>query len=207
MANPRASRAEKQAKTRQDVLDAAATVFPRRGFHRTTVDQIAAHAGLSIGAVYSNFAGKAGLFLALYERQMDRWVSELRASVAAGETPDAQSRAAVAYWLRFYHEERDWFVLHMEFWAHVMREPELQPLYAAQFRRLRDATAELVGRAASDHGLSLPGTPDDIAMLLQAINRGLLVEAFADPAGVQPKALSEALPSLIAALSWVVPSS
>lgn len=193
MPSGRQTRAEKQADTRRRVLDAAATVFPQRGFHGTTVEQVAAHAGMSIGAVYSNFDSKAALFLALYERQMDRWVRELDAVLKSGGDAASQLRAAAAYWQDFHRRERDWFVLHMEFWGHVMRHGALREPYARQFRRLRTATAQAIEQGASDAGISLPLAAGEVATLLQALNRGLLLEAYAD----QDEFPGEALEALV----------
>jgi len=52
------SREEKKALTRARLLDAAATVFARRGFAAASLDEVAEEAGLTKGAVYSNFESK-----------------------------------------------------------------------------------------------------------------------------------------------------
>ncbi len=180
----RPTRAQKKDLTRSQILDAAAAVFPVRGFHRTSVDDIARHAGLTSGAVYSNFAGKAELFLALYQRQMDRWVDEVSSLVPDDPGPRSQARAAGVYWSTFLHQEHEWFLLHMEFWAHVMREPDLGPRYALQFRRLRTAIADALEASAAANGLALPLPAADLAAAVQGLNRGLLIEALADPGSV-----------------------
>ena len=63
----RKTRAERKQETRRRLLDAAAEVFARRGFHGASVEDIAAHAGFTQGALYANFAGKEGLFLAVID--------------------------------------------------------------------------------------------------------------------------------------------
>src|SRR4051812_35493315 len=66
---PRTSRPRRdQVRTR--VLDAAAAVVADRGLATATIDQVAAAAGFTKGAVYSNFASKDELFLALLEAQV-----------------------------------------------------------------------------------------------------------------------------------------
>lgn len=54
--------------SREGILDAALACFTARGYHETSVDDIAARAGLSKGAIYWHFAGKRELFLALIDR-------------------------------------------------------------------------------------------------------------------------------------------
>src|SRR3954452_5275560 len=64
----RLPRAEQQARTRQAVLDAATTLFAARGFHATGIEDIAQRAGMSRGAIYSNFTSKQDLLLAVMGR-------------------------------------------------------------------------------------------------------------------------------------------
>ena len=68
--------------TRQHLLDAAAIVFARKGFHGATLDEVAKLAGFTKGAVYSNFKSKDDLFLALLEQKSDRSYAVTAASVA-----------------------------------------------------------------------------------------------------------------------------
>ncbi|HET6910923.1 MAG TPA: helix-turn-helix domain-containing protein, partial [Mycobacteriales bacterium] len=58
--------------TRSDVLTAAAKVFARAGYDRATVAEIASESGLSTGAIYAHYDGKADLFLAVLRAHMHR---------------------------------------------------------------------------------------------------------------------------------------
>src|ERR1700730_16732146 len=62
----------RRAMTRQHLLDAAAIVFARNGFHGSTLDEVAATAGFTKGAFCSNFKTKDDLFLELLEERMNR---------------------------------------------------------------------------------------------------------------------------------------
>ena len=55
---------ERRAHTRERLITAARAAIAERGFHRTTIDEIAARAGLTKGAVYDNFTSKDELFSA-----------------------------------------------------------------------------------------------------------------------------------------------
>jgi AcrR family transcriptional regulator len=72
-------RDERQAKTRAELLEAAARIFARRGYHGASMQEIAADAGLTTGAIYSNFVSKEALFLALADQQ----VTQRRAEIAS----------------------------------------------------------------------------------------------------------------------------
>src|SRR5438132_1560889 len=88
----RLSRQEKQAQTRVRLLRSAELVFAERGFFAASLDEIAARAGFSIGAVYSNFESKGDLFLALFEEHVAGQVRDYLELFAAGETLDEQAR-------------------------------------------------------------------------------------------------------------------
>src|SRR5688572_24240387 len=77
----RISRADRKAQTREKLVDAAYAVFTRQGFHRSSLDQVAAEAGFTKGAVYSNFASKEDLFFAVYERRVAQGVAEAEALI------------------------------------------------------------------------------------------------------------------------------
>src|SRR3954453_23706787 len=63
----RLTREESKARTRYELLRAASRLFLRNGFVDTSLADIAEEAGLTKGAVYSNFESKEELFLALLE--------------------------------------------------------------------------------------------------------------------------------------------
>src|SRR5690349_8455643 len=71
MATPeRLTRAESQARTRAALLQAGAEVFVERGFAGSSVEAIAARAGFTRGAFYSNFASKEELFAELLQERV-----------------------------------------------------------------------------------------------------------------------------------------
>lgn len=71
--------------SREGILDAALACFTARGYHETSVDDIAERAGLSKGAIYWHFAGKRELFLALIDRAAE---SGLALATTVAEAPD-----------------------------------------------------------------------------------------------------------------------
>ena len=92
MATRPLSRAERREQTRDDLIAAADRLFVEGGFHATSLDQIAAAAGYTKGAVYSNFASKEDLFFAVYERRAG--VAEAQLTRAARRRPGGGARSA-----------------------------------------------------------------------------------------------------------------
>src|SRR5579863_10773918 len=77
----------RRQQTRDHLLAAAAQVFADRGFHGASLDEVAAVAGFSKGAVYSNFKNKEDLFLALLESHYEREMAAVRATLEATDGP------------------------------------------------------------------------------------------------------------------------
>jgi TetR/AcrR family acrAB operon transcriptional repressor len=77
-------RVDRAERTRQRLLDAAAHSFASAGFSKTTVEEIAATAGVSKGVVYHHFRGKEAILEELLERTLADWaaVSSISASAA-----------------------------------------------------------------------------------------------------------------------------
>jgi AcrR family transcriptional regulator len=193
----RLTRAERQALTRSEVLEAAARVFPQRGYHQTTVEEIADEAGLSIGAVYSNFENKADLFLALYGEHVERWMAELERRVTEGKTAEERTRAAGLWWVGFIERERDWMALEIEFWAHAVRDPALRGRFGELFAPLRRSTGELIERTARDFDVELPAPAHQLAMGVTALCTGLIVERLLAPETVDDETLAAVLEAML----------
>src|SRR5438270_14084196 len=77
--------------TRTTLIDAAADVFAKRGFHFASLDEIAETAGFTRGAIYKNFENKEELFFAVIERRIDSQLMLFRVALredrAAAEGP------------------------------------------------------------------------------------------------------------------------
>jgi AcrR family transcriptional regulator len=104
------SRTERRkAKTVHAILRAAERNFLERGFHGTTVEDIAAEADVSVGSIYVHFRSKEGLYLALVERALDveeQYMSEaFKPTLSLGQ----QLFAAGSAYLRFYQDHPGYF--------------------------------------------------------------------------------------------------
>jgi len=173
------SRAERQQRTREELVDAAERLFTEQGFHATSLDAVAAEAGFTKGAVYSNFASKEDLFFAVYERRVDRRVEQMEAAIREAPTArDAIMRMVPGGGGRPQAED-GWLAVFFEFWAHVLRHPELRERFAAAHRRVIEPLATAA--------LQIPGEPDDpeeaykVATARFAMQVGLQLERLTQP--------------------------
>lgn len=186
----RLTRTESKALTRERVLEAARVVFLQRGFHATTVDQIAEEAGFTKGAVYSAFDSKAELFLALYEERVARRAGDyLRSGEGLGA--DEQARAAVAEWVEVLRRDRDWSLVLIEFWIHAARDEKLRERFSRLHATLRHSLAEAFEGAADRSGRRLAASSELLAMASMALANGFVLEGFAEPEVVSGGAFAE----------------
>lgn len=183
----RESRAEKQARTRAELLETAAAVFAQRGYEGATIEEIAERAGYSHGAVYSNFAGKDDLFLAVFEDYMAgraRELADTQAELAEDAPLELRARALADQWMERFAADRDSFLLHLEFLAGSRREPQLAERFGTRSAAMRETIAAYIGQYQEEEGVELPLLPADLALILRALGIGLAIEALVNPEAV-----------------------
>lgn len=193
----RLTRVESQALTQARLLEAAATVFARRGFEGASVDDIVEEAGLSKGAMYANFASKEALFLALLDRCLDQVEQALREVFAHEHTLAARIDAASRLTPAIVGQARDWRLLATEFSLHAARHPDLQEELAARYRAQTAAIARLFTQAYHDLGRPPPAPPKDLALAVVALEHGLSLRAAIDPTAVPAGLFATALALLL----------
>ena len=173
-------RRQPRAQTRQELLDAAARVFARRGFHGASVEAVCEEAGFSTGAVYSNFESKEELFLTLYEERIQRRRRELRETVERSGGGAAGLASAAANVGDVFGRERDWFLLYFEFSLHAARNPG----FARRFEAVRgEGLAELADGLAdgmAHAGLGSAMDAGELARAVRALSHGLALDGLVD---------------------------
>jgi AcrR family transcriptional regulator len=95
---PRVTAAHEQ-QIRDRIVLAALRVFAERGFHRATVQDVVRESGLSVGAIYTYFAGKDELFLATCDLSANQGLGELGRRLARGRTTAEKLAIAVGFFL------------------------------------------------------------------------------------------------------------
>ena len=187
----------RRAMTREHLLEAAAVVFARNGYHGASLDEVAAAAGFTKGAVYSNFKSKEDLFLALIddriERQTAAFSTELDTPAVPGDEQLPRIQDLIAR-----NFDRDMGALHFEFMAYAARNPETRAKLAVTARRERDAAIRLVTEEHERLG-TVPAYPIPVlAQMMLALFDGLANLWFLDPELVDDDMLHDVLAFLYA---------
>jgi AcrR family transcriptional regulator len=197
----RLRRDEQQRHIRAQLLDAAERVFTRHGYQGATIDAIAAEAGYSHGAIYSNFNGKEDLFLVLVEERVDARLARVYqaadAELSRGATPLEAARRFVA----MLQQELDTYLLMVDFWNQAVREPKAAARFAERHARLRALIGRIVEGVARDTGAELTVPRDQAATTLIALVNGLTIERLADPAAAPDELFAHAIAAVVRGFS------
>lgn len=167
-------------------------MFNRLGYHGASLEAVAEAAGFTKGAVYSNFATKQDLFMALLDRSNDARVSATEQALASWSLEDAIAMLPQALRQQASAEE-GWDLLTIEFWLAAMRDPQLRERLAAGTReaweRYGVVMDERIRRAGVEPGFS----GAQLAQLVNAFSSGLLLQYYLDPEGTDLEAATRAL--------------
>lgn len=192
-----ARRRPARSQTRRQLLDAATAIFARRGIAGTSLADIAAEAGLTKGAVYSNFESKDQLVLAIMEEHL---IERMRNATAvfddAHDTGEAVREAGARLLAAVVHDAT-WHRLLMEYWTLAMRDERVHADLARRRRELRSAIASAIDRAAATRQIALPISAEELAVTLLALSNGLAVERGIDPDAVPDGLFTKLLELLV----------
>jgi len=168
------SREEKKAQTRQKLLDAAATVFAHKGFAGASLDDVADEAGLTKGAVYSNFASKEELISALLEQRLGQPSLAFPKLISPHATQAEQAEQAAHMFMNLLANERETYLLDIEFMLYRARNPGMHD--STNYVARRDEIARTMEARAAAEGFELPMPAKDLTTALFAIGMGLALE-------------------------------
>jgi AcrR family transcriptional regulator len=136
-----------QARSRETLgrlLDAAQTVFVELGFEKTQLEQIAARAGYTRGAIYAHFSSKEDLFLALIEDRVRAKLGVLRGRLEA-EGSRARRLELFRRWISAQVCDPSWGTLTLEFKLYALRRPESRAKLRRAYLLFRASGRELIG--------------------------------------------------------------
>jgi len=190
---PAARRRPPRAETRTRLLAAAFQVFGERGIAASTVSDVAAAAGMTKGAVYSNFASKDELVLAIMEEHAMQRLTAALAGFAESDDPYAAIDRVGAVLVEAIRSDAVWHRLLAEYFALTYREPDIRLALRNRRREARDAVARALKRVADQLGVPMPFPEDQLAVVLFAVSNGLGFEAGIDPDAVPDELFGQLL--------------
>jgi TetR/AcrR family transcriptional repressor of uid operon len=167
---------------RQQILDAAAVCFSRRGFHQTTMQDICREVELSPGAVYRYFPSKDAIIEGMCNRGQEQNAEALSQGLAAGGT-----WAALDELIRIFFVEMDDLKsletcsLNVELIAESPRNERVQALQARNIQDVRERLTRFMKHAQANGEIDPDLDPEAIARVMIAQYQGLVTQRLVEP--------------------------
>lgn len=167
--------------TQARLLNAAEEVFVRDGYEAAQLDEIAARAGRSKGAVYTHFKSKEDLFLALFEHRTRSYIARLMSDLSKCANRKRRHEVFREFFVGLA-ADRTWPILTLEFKLFAIRHPDSKerlrkafemskPAYDGEVYKLMFGPLTEAGKAENDLALAALGP----------IVTGLILESYFEP--------------------------
>lgn len=189
----RLTRDERKARTRAELIDAAARVVGRKGYHAATVDDIAAEAGFTKGAFYSNFESKEEIFVELVADRGRSWTIAVARAYEGVEPLSERLRKGGEVLTRMVQDQVDWMLLSSEMLTQGIRDPRLRKRLATAYEECRQVVAHVIEPVEGDFGVRLPIPSDQVATMIMAMTDGFVYQRLADPDRLPATLLAEGI--------------
>jgi AcrR family transcriptional regulator len=188
--------------TRSHLLAAAAQVFARQGFHGASIDDVAAAAGFTKGAVYSNFKNKEDLFLALMDERAEAQIAAVQSGLAeaASLPPDERSDLFRRLTEDSIWGDPDWQLLFLEFSLYAARNPPARRRLSERYHRDLARLVPLIRTELGRMDAELPLPVEDLAAVFLALFNGIGLKHATDPDNADDSLLESALAFVMYAL-------
>ena len=181
--------------TRDKLFEAAAQVFEEQGINAASIETIAAAAGFTRGAFYSNFASKDELIVAMLEDHVEQTIRRCRDLLAKHK--DLQD--FIDAFRNMDRARQDPLgrspLLHMEMILFVARAEKRRPELAKRLRARRQMLTEIV-TIISKHGGKNFENPPWLAAIFLALEDGFRLHRLIDPETTPPDSFFRAVDDL-----------
>jgi AcrR family transcriptional regulator len=161
----------RQDLSRTQLLDAAEEVFGRKGFHESTLKEVAELAGFSVGSVYSFFENKDDLFRQVYLRRGDEYMPALRRVLQSRATATEVLHRLVTFQVQFFRDHPHFGRLYLWHSGHVLGaevSPSFDEAILANFEEAMTLQSKLFARGQRA-GLFRRGDPAVLSRMLSGL--------------------------------------
>jgi len=159
---------EDKSRRRDEIMAAAKKVFARKGFHATTIADIAKEAGLAYGSIYWYFASKDDLFHALMAVEEYALRTHVAAAVGARQDSDGEAPFRTAVKVTFEFFEADKATVKLLFRDAYALGDRFEELLGGIYERFVDDIENVVV-AAQNRGEVVVAPPRMVAYTLAAL--------------------------------------
>jgi AcrR family transcriptional regulator len=190
------SRKEREREARrQDILEAALRLFSQKGYHQTSMSEIAKEAEFSIGTLYGFFKNKEELFFTMFKAELEEIATQVAANMSQAPDPRAKLQA-LAETLFGYIEQR-WQAFDILFTARkdldlALKNELGETIHVGQLDFLKNLTAIIQDGIAQ--GIFRPLRPEEMALTFIGLING---SAFMWMEGGRTYSIRERVPDIL----------
>jgi AcrR family transcriptional regulator len=183
MKRQRLTREQSKDQTRERLLDAAQTMFMKKGFVAASVEDIAAAAGYTRGAFYSNFRSKSELLIELLRRDHETMQAALQA-IFENAASREQMEAGILRYYSSLPRENTCFLLWVEAKLLAVRDGRFRLRFNAFMHEKLDQTGAYIREFSARVGTPMLMEPERLAIGLMGLCDGVQFFHTADPQNV-----------------------
>ncbi len=175
---------------KERLLETALRCFARKGYHETTLDDIASEAQVTKGAVYWHYKDKADLFLCVLRDRVDILADQVYVEIQHTPDPCQQLRVFLETALNFYADNPEFASLVglMRVGRYSGLEPYLTEELRTFYRRARMLIGEVIAEGTAQ-GVFLEQPPEMMAAGLLAVIDGIVLQWVIDPEAIDLRGL------------------
>lgn len=151
------------------------------GYFNVSLERIATRAGFTKGAVYSNFASKEDLILAMLDDHFAHWLDELQRRLAEVPADPERRLDTMAEWWEEMVLHEKWGVVILELAGASRDRPAIQEALAERQAMIIGYCTQMVQHEVDELGLDLEMSARDCAEALVALGEGLSFARSLDP--------------------------
>ena len=161
------------ADRRSQILEAALVCFAKRGFHQTSMHDVSAEAGISVGLIYRYFENKEAVISAMAARHKEEIQQMLERAHRAPSLLESLEILFTAHCCE--NEPRLISAFVVDLYAEASRNPQVADLVRDVLDTAMGGVRDLIARAPETQNAGSDLNPDELAELIFAVARGMLM--------------------------------
>ncbi|MFL6516293.1 MAG: TetR/AcrR family transcriptional regulator [Chthoniobacterales bacterium] len=164
---------------KSQILEAAIICFARKGFHLTSMHDISAEAGISVGLIYRYFQNKEAVIAAMADQHKKEIQELLERAAQAPTLLESMEILFTAHCCENSPKVQSAFVV--DLYAEASRNPPVSDMVRDVLQAAMDGVTDLISRSPeanrAAHGLA----PEELSELIFAVARGMLMRDVLQP--------------------------
>ncbi len=162
---------------KEEIFEAALDCFIKKGYYETSIDDIAARAGISKGGIYHHFRSKKRLFIELFQCRINRYFETLKATIKSISDPAERIQEFVAKSEEIFAKNRAILKFSLEFIMLSMRDPDIRKAVTQVYRNRVNLFAGILKQGVATGAFRKLDAPS-VARTLYFLSMGFFLTYF-----------------------------